>query len=269
MNVHGFINHNSICYLNSILQCLLSSSKLVKHIVKNREEYSKKKNNYIVKLSDAFLRLILKNAKNESDVAYMSVEINKIMNILGQQCAAEMLLKIIEDLNLEHLFEQKIEKSFYCMNCNNIVSIKRDIAYINNISLEDNNSETLSKNFIKKINMDFNYIDDYQCNKCKKKTKLIILNCLDKVSDLFIISFNKYIKKDLIQFPENILLTEKKIKYQLIGIINHIGDYRSGGHYWSEIKRNSCYYNIDDTAVQKIDNFNIIKNNFILFYEKV
>ena len=169
MNVHGFINHNSICYLNSILQCLLSSSKLVKHIVKNREEYSKNKNNYTVKLSDAFLRLILKNAKNESDVAYMSVEINKIMNILGQQCAAEMLLKIIEDLNLEHLFEQKIEKSFYCMNCNNIVSIKRDIAYINNISLEDNNSETLSKNFIKKINMDFNYIDDYQCNKCTRK----------------------------------------------------------------------------------------------------
>lgn len=266
MNIHGFINHNSICYLNSILQCLLSSTKFVRYIVNHREEYSKHKNKYTMKLSETFLKLILKNAKNDSDVAYMSVEINKIMNIIGQQCAAEMLLKIIEDLNLENLFELKIEKSFYCMNCNNIVSIKKDVSYINNISL---NPDALSKNFTKKINTDLNYIDDYQCNKCKQKTKLIILNNLDKTSELFIISFNKYIKKDLVEFPETILLTDKKIPYQLIGIINHIGSYQSGGHYWAEIKRNSGYYNIDDTSINKIDKFNIIKNNFILFYEKI
>lgn len=259
MNVHGFINHNSICYLNSILQCLLSCSKFVKLIVKLREEYKNNNN----KLAETFLKLILKNAKKDNEVTYLSVEINKIMGMYGQQCAAEMLLKIIEDLKLEQLFEQKIEKTFYCMNCNNIVSTKKDVSYIYNFSTED-----VSDNFTKKINMNLNYINDYKCSKCCKKSKLIILNSLENTSDLFIISFNKYIQKDLIDFPEQIILTDNKKKYELVGIINHSGNLH-GGHYWSQIKRNNTFYNIDDTSVNHIDKFEKLKNNFILFYEKI
>ena len=189
--------------------------------------------------------------------------INKIMKMHGQQCAAEMLLKIIEDLKLENLFEQKIEKNLYCMNCNNIVSMKKDVAYIYNFSEID-----ISNNFTKKINMNCNYIDDYKCSKCHKKTKLIILNSLENTKDIFAISFNKYMKKDLIDFPEIITLTNQKTKYQLVGIIDHIGNI-SGGHYWAQIKRNNQYYHVDDTSVKTITNFEKLKNNFILFYEKI
>ena len=260
MHLHGFINHNSICYLNSIIQCLLSCNLFVKYIVKIREEFSKKKN----QLGEAFLKLILKNAKKDPETPYMSMEINKIMNINGQQCAAEMLLKLIEDLKIEKLFEQKIEKSFYCMNCNKIVSLKNDILYIHNYSPEDNTKN----DFNKIINNNFTNIDDYDCPKCKKKTKLIILNILENVSNIFVISFNKYIKKDIIDFPETLILTNKKHKYQLVGIINHHGNIMSG-HYWTEIKRNNEFFNIDDSSVTKIDKYNILKDNFILFYEKV
>lgn len=259
MNIHGFINHNSICYLNSILQCLLSCPKFVKLIVKLRDKYKENNN----KLAEAFLKLILKNAKKDSETPYMSIEINKIMKMNGQQCAAEMLLKIIEDLKLESLFEQKIEKTFYCMNCNNIVSVKKDISYIYNFSETD-----ISNNFVKKINMNCTHIDDYKCDKCRKKSKLIILNSLENVEDIFIISFNKYIKKDLIDFPETISLTNKKIKYQLVGIIDHVGNL-SGGHYWAQIKRNDKYYHADDSTIRPINNFEKLKNNFILFYERV
>ena len=186
MNLYGFINHNSICYLNSILQCLLNCDKFVKFIVKIRDEYSKLNN----KLGEAFLKLILKNAKKDPETPYMSMEINRIMSINGQQCASEILLKIIENLKLEKLFEHKIEKSFYCMNCNKFLSTKNDISYIYNFYQDNNKDE-----FTKKINMNFNHIDDYNCPKCKKKTKLIILNSLEQISDIFIICLNKYIKK--------------------------------------------------------------------------
>ena len=260
MNIHGFINHNSICYLNSILQCLLSCSKFVKYIVKIRDEYTQNNN----KLGEAFLKLILKNAKNDPETPYMSMEINKIMNINGQQCASEMLLKLIDDLKLEKLFEQKIEKSLYCMNCNKIVSVKYDIAYIHNYTDSENNNDDSNK----KINMNFNCIDDYNCDKCKKKTKLIMLNSLEKTSDIFVISFNKYIKKDIVNYPHILSLTNKKNKYKLVGIINHHGNIMSG-HYWAEVIRNNNFYNVDDTSVQKINSFNNLKDNFILFYEKI
>ncbi len=60
----------------------------------------------------------------------------------------------------------------------------------------------------------------------------------------------------------------KKNKYKLVGIINHHENIMSG-HYWAEVIRNNNFYNVDDTSVQKINSFNNLKDNFILFYEKI
>jgi ubiquitin C-terminal hydrolase len=148
------------------------------------------------------------------------------------------------------------------MNCNNIVKIQKENNYIYNYFDID------EKYFSKKLNLNFNTIDDYKCDKCKKTTKLIILNGLNSVSDVFVMSFNKYTEKKNIDFPETIELTDKNIKYGLIGVIDHFGNLDSG-HYISQVKRKDKYYLIDDMSVNDIDSFKISKNNFILFYQKI
>jgi ubiquitin C-terminal hydrolase len=253
MNIHGFVNHNSICYLNSILQSLLSCKKFVKHIINNREEYPENS------LPKIIIELILKNAKKDSDAPYLSVKINNNMKYRGQQCAYEILLKIIEDCKTESIFQNKIEKTFYCFNCNDSVKVISETCYIFNY-FEINN-----KNFTKKINVNFTDISDYKCDKCKKTSNLIIVNTLKTTSEIFVISFNKFIKKDTIEFPDELLLTDKKKKYKLVSSINHMGS-TSGGHYWCETKRNEKIYHIDDMSINEIKDIERNQNNFLLFY---
>jgi ubiquitin C-terminal hydrolase len=108
-------------------------------------------------------------------------------------------------------------------------------------------------------------INDIQCEKCKKKTlfkKTLEIERLPKYLVLVLKRF-KYILtssvkiQKLINFPlEELYLhdfvSQKDInyKYNLFGVINHIGSLE-GGHYYSIFNINGKYIEFDDSQVSE------------------
>ena len=80
-----------------------------------------------------------------------------------------------------------------------------------------------------------------------------------------------------IDFPiQNLDLTEysigndyQKIKYNLIGVINHYGD-GFYGHYTANCLNRNNWYCFDDETISKITKDKIVTDSaYILFYQKV
>ena len=59
------------------------------------------------------------------------------------------------------------------------------------------------------------------------------------------------------------------MKYKLVSLIHHIGDYDSG-HYFADIQINSYWYRFNDSVVERLDNLEINSDTVcILIYLKI
>ena len=119
------------------------------------------------------------------------------------------------------------------------------------------------------------------CEKCNKKTnfkKRLEIDKFPKYLTLILKRF-KYTKMfttkidNLIQFPlENLDMTnyitpkEGKIKYDLFGVVNHIGSL-SGGHYHCDIKQDNMWIKYDDSYTYEYDKKIMTENAYLLMYK--
>ena len=88
---------------------------------------------------------------------------------------------------------------------------------------------------------------------------------------------DNYYYKNKIIFPNTLDLTKdmdydkkKKQKFNLIGIINHIGE-ENVGHYTAYCKNfyDELWYEFNDQFVDEIEFSNKSKNVMLLFYERI
>ena len=119
------------------------------------------------------------------------------------------------------------------------------------------------------------------CEKCNKKTnfkKRLQIDKFPKYLTLILKRF-KYTKMfttkidNLIQFPlENLDMTnyitpkEGKIKYDLFGVVNHVGTL-SGGHYHCDIKQENNWVKYDDSYTFEYDKRIMTENAYLLTYK--
>ena len=135
----------------------------------------------------------------------------------------------------------------------------------------------------------------YYCSKCKKHNKFIKKMDIYKEPYYLIMQFNRFkinqesknsrffnifnnIKNEIfIDFPiQNLDLTEytigndnQKIKYNLIGVINHYGD-GFNGHYTANCLNRNNWYCFDDESITEISKDKIVTDSaYILFYQKI
>ena len=135
----------------------------------------------------------------------------------------------------------------------------------------------------------------YKCSKCNRNNKFIKKMNIYKEPYYLIIQLNRfkynpesnnsklfnsfnYIKNEiLIDFPiQNLDLTEyiigndnQKIKYNLIGIINHYGN-GFYGHYNAMCLNRNNWYCFDDETITEIKKDKIVTDSaYILFYQKI
>ena len=121
------------------------------------------------------------------------------------------------------------------------------------------------------------------CEKCNKKTnfkKRLEIDKFPKYLTLILKRF-KYTKMfttkldNLIHFPlENLDMTnyitpkEGKIKYDLFGVVNHVGTL-SGGHYNCDIKQDNLWIKYDDSYTCEYDKKIMTENAYLLIYKLV
>ena len=136
----------------------------------------------------------------------------------------------------------------------------------------------------------------WYCNKCKKHREVLKKMDIYKAPYYLIIQIKRFKQDDIygqrsmfnffssnknkafINFPtKNLDLSKyilsntenKKIKYNLIGVINHYGG-SSFGHYTAFCLNGNKWYEFNDESVSSIDERDVVTNAaYVLFYKKI
>ena len=255
-NTVGLKNINSICYLNALIQSLLSCDVFIKTIKKNKDKYMKDTN--VIGL--LFYNIIYK-MENEIDIDTDNFIMSLKLEFVGQNCSHEALTFIIDKLNFEKLFDIKYEKTIFCTNCDEITQQKIDTC-----AMYEYFTESKDGNFISIINRQIESIEGtYKCDICDQRKKHVFLHDLILSSEIFVITFNQFEEKQRIKYESTINLSTGR--YKLVAKINHIGN-ANGGHYWMVRYKNEKTIAINDMEIKEINDNNNSTYTYMLFYIK-
>ena len=202
--------------------------------------------------------------------------------------------KMKEICPLSSVFLGKLKKSINCPKCDHsldspdeaILDIPQNIVESNNLQ------DTVNNFFIDST------IKNFTCSNCNNKVDAKMTKNLSKfpaILSLYVRRFeaftgknntdiNRGVKKNMrkLNFNEKIYQRkqeeslfsgkeniDKKISYELIGIIQHKGDKITNGHYISIVKAsNKMWFKADDDKVTQFSLNNIKKEDiFMLFYQ--
>lgn len=237
----GLRNSGAICYLNSMLQVLLSCSAFNQYMLENRDEYEElaKTGN---KLGMSYIKLLDDCDIQYADSANFKIKVNNGSSILRELIVArqknefksnllhhrqedfhEGLTFFIETLALDDseresgvsdIFSIRYRLKIQCRQCKyNKDGPKAPPNVMFNLFEEDPvlqdalNSKEAIENYIKRH---VNIPEDYKCDKCKAENKVVSkkvtrnvlqVYSLARLSDVIILVFNKYFVKKEKYFP--------------------------------------------------------------------
>lgn len=297
----GFYNNSVLCYFNSLIQTLLSCTSITEYLLNQEEKIEK--NNFL----KIYLQIIKKYINNDNSYSNYLVDntnillFNEFIKLIknkninfgyNQEDSGELLLLLLEMINdtyINHLFLHKYKCDIYCKNCKNIVNIESDSSILFKIGIEeiDNNYLQYTKdkelnNLNKYIRNNYSDLENYICNKCKNLNNNIKINRLLYVPTIIVINLNKYTNKFNYQYPLELQFLNNSLnniyKYKLISTINHSGNNNFGHYVTKAIRKNHEFKNyndneydiylLNDTSYQK-NNFKSDIDSYILFYHYI
>lgn len=237
----GFHNTGSICYFNSLIQCLLSSKNFLDFILNDKE--------------DPMFTEFLKSIVNDSwDMVFTTRVLQKHNIVQGNQSSSEYFILLIDLLKLENIFECHHIIRSTCKNCGHQKEIK-DISYC-----------TLINEDVREFFKYDDTVDNVNCDNCKVKSSQLRTRLINGIPPIIVFSFNKYFGKKMINYPP--YFSNKDVEYRLIGTVEHFG-VLGAGHYISRINRNGKYYIANDSRVSEIPDMNPLSETYMTFYERV
>jgi ubiquitin C-terminal hydrolase len=277
----GFNNTGVICWFNSLLQSLLSSTYFVKAIM-------------LVKTEDVIINSIQHlihdiNSKRFSDFATVydsSTILRALLRGLqakdskrfsefatGQQSASEgftLLLDCLDIKSLNTLFTHKYEERVVAQSNPNQVESKV-IGYNNQFMVFDE-AELKSKGLTEYLKYHEHPLDEYKSEKKdadpnEKYNRLYILRFLPKI---LVILLNRYHKRDRdISLSAEIKIPSCQFDgfmiYKKIAEIDHMGSL-GGGHYVAKVNRNNKEYLCNDNQIMDY-RLSTSPNTYMTFYE--
>jgi len=237
----GFHNTGAICYFNSLIQCVLSSTNFIKFILDDKKE----------PLFTEFLKNI---TEDNWDMIFTTKLLRNHNIIQGNQSSSEYFIFMIDLLKLEDIFECHHKLISKCVNCG-FIKESKDITY-----------NTLINNDIKEF---FHYtetIENVNCDNCKIKSDIQRKRIVEGIPPVIVLSFNKYFGKKNVYYPE--FFSNDEVSYRLVGTVEHFG-VLGAGHYISRISRGEKYYLIDDSRTSEIKDIRPTPETYMIFYERI
>lgn len=272
VNAHGMLNTGSICYFNSFIQSLLSCSSVSEFFLTNS-------NRLVNPLAREYINIINTMRNDNSNSIYNTAPLHKAfidqVRIkypekkfgTGQEDTGEcmhLFLDIINEPVLNNIFTHMSLCTIWCNICRKTINEKSDESFLFEIpALLD--SKIGIEDYVKQSGAK---ISDYKCIDCKKNECVRIYQ-LSKISEVFIIMFNKFKSKSTINFPNTMVFNSKTgpITYSVVSTIEHIG--QKYGHYTANcLRKGKLFYLLNDSNVSP-GRSTPVPNTYVVFYHLV
>lgn len=267
----GLRNSGAICYFNSMLQCFLSCTSVLKVFDSTG---IRTRNQLCAEVWTAITR-----AREGVDASDMSIRIwdafreqmreKGIRTTIGSgmEDAHEGFVKFLEAFDapeLEMLFENRYKTVVQCGRCGDCRALLNDknkpqidTRVFCKLALEDflkADVETLI------LQRDDETDADYRCSACNEKNVHSRIERLVFTPEVIILLFEKWeqcagakkatYKRWAADAPDVITIPGQRseIRYRRVAMSEHGGD-TDGGHYWAHARRRDGGYRLDDTRV--------------------
>ncbi|XP_078020489.1 ubiquitin carboxyl-terminal hydrolase 47-like isoform X1 [Epinephelus lanceolatus] len=251
---HGLYNQGATCYLNSVLQVLFMTTEIHDRLDPKSQ------------ITDEELRNLFEELKKATCGTEKITEILAIENVHEQRDAVECLELILHEVSPQasEVFEGQLAYTTKCSDGHNI-NEETNPFWTLPLSLKDTHDDTTYsvENGFKRIFQLKSFSGDNMvyCNECEKKTDATcgcemvtypqILILLLKRFDFDYSTMSYFKTNRCVDVPRT--LQRKNNKYELYGMVNHMGGLR-GGHYTATILSNEdkTWYEFNDDHVSQV-----------------
>ena len=252
----GFQNTGSICYFNSLVQCLISSSFFLRFVLEKDKESQER--------NEIFTSFLTNITNDQWNTNFTTQLLYYVKNFQPNQSASEYFIFLVDRLGWEKLFECQYKITTKCNDCG-FTKVKDDLSY--------NVLVNMFTDFIETETM----LERVMCDGCHLKTNFTEKRKIYAVSDMIVLSLNKYFHKHLIPYPKTFKLGD--YRFRLAGSLEHFG-VLGAGHYNCRVKRDDIdnenkvekYYMMDDGKVSEIDGEIFerpLNETYMIFYERI
>lgn len=245
----GLQNTGNSCYLNSLIQSLISCSAFNEFILSDPNAEANKTVAELIKL----LRKPASAQPKKVNVHSLITILPNLMIIknkafrfqMGRQEDAHEGFQLLSEAvgsRYDILFHNKYKVQVHCHNCGHDTYPKVDpCEVVIKIGQRELNSKVNIEDHIKRH---IEALDDYKCDKCKIKNTqtqkyIIRVDTLSRVSEVIILLFKKYNEKSNIYFPTSLDFkgtAKNTLHYEMVAQIEHYGS-MYGGHYTARCLR--------------------------------
>lgn len=295
MKPSGLHNIGANCYLNALLQSLMSCTHFHNLLDKI------KSNPITFKSSSPLVKAFVTGLDNDPSFSstvfhtYRAMLQNKSIKDKmkrnfgsSQEDSSELfhiLMELTSDERFSSIFRIKTEMNIGCPDTREIISkkIEDNLEMQLDVPNGDYSQKEWEEYIMKKLTTDIEVMEPeydkntkkiiggYRCNKCNKIHTVRKVTFITGLANIIVLSFKKFQMKKNIHFPQSLTFMsntqgeEVPITYDLVAIINHSGT-MSGGHYYADIKRGDKYYRANDSMVSEIGSLVPQSDSYMAFY---
>lgn len=263
----GLANTGAVCYLNSLIQSLVSLPVVVKAIRSTAAESCKTSTSHALRAlidkmfgAEGALPLVGVLHETPTIVEALNADLIRAKNTplgTGQACAEEALTLMLDQLpdRMSRPFVTATRCELFCGGCLRRVSTTTDVTYVSFFGHINATATppTTPAAFAEALRRHTEVTEGYHCDGCRRETTGHRRYTLSMVSSVIIVQFHRFTpalhaKRHYV--PDEFTLPAKKGGHRLfrrVAEVEHFGT-PSGGHYIARARRGARVVEFDDAA---------------------
>lgn len=257
MKPASLVNRGNACWLNTLLQVLMSCESVVNYSTSHSDDLS------------TYLLILLRGNDVASRIANeLRLRLTKSscrrVNMLtgGQECILEGLNLILSatDSTFGNLFLVRMNVKRQCSSCG--MCRTDEPCESKFVDINTSMTETEMAAHVKSTSC---VLDGYKCPRCAGVSTTQQKYQLAHAPSVLVM---KYPEKKQLDFPQSFKINGATcdFRYELVGQVEHTGN-AYGGHYYANVLRNDEIWRVDDTSITPSE-YSTTGNTTMLFYQR-